>query len=414
MNVLLVGFNKSWAEALEREDVNVFVIEERDIWVKKNLSVKNYTNIKDVAFFEYQQKTNFEQLISYANSKDINVVIPGLEYSVLAATTIASNLRLPNIGLKAAKILTNKFLLRSSLKKTNIPQPRYQKISSLDDIKNFYKTPIVIKPINRQASAGVVKVYHYDDIEWAWRESQKADEGIHVVDRELSWEYMVEELLEGQEISTEVLVHKGEIEFFNITVKQTADGNFPVELGHYVPGTDIPNTVQKRLHTYIKMLIEAIEVETGILHAEWIIVEDTPYIIECAGRAPGDLIFTMVRESYNFCPYKATLNLLANNKPDINNIPSNGAGIAYLYSYKSGILESINGIEKLKKGVDDVLDFALFINTGDKINELKSSWDRIGFVLCKGIDGVTAFRKAKEKVNELQIKIVQEMNLHES
>lgn len=65
---------------------------------KKNLSEKNYTNIKDVAFFEYQQKTNFEQLISYAHSKDINVVIPGLEYSVLAATTIASNLRLPNRG----------------------------------------------------------------------------------------------------------------------------------------------------------------------------------------------------------------------------------------------------------------------------------------------------------------------------
>ena len=56
MNVLLVGFNKSWAEALEQEDVKVFVIEERDIWVKKIYLRKIILILKMLLFSNINKK----------------------------------------------------------------------------------------------------------------------------------------------------------------------------------------------------------------------------------------------------------------------------------------------------------------------------------------------------------------------
>ncbi|MCM3490025.1 ATP-grasp domain-containing protein [Alkalihalophilus marmarensis] len=406
MNVLLIGLNKSWAETLNaKNQINLFIIEEPDLWENKNLSKNDFPNIKDIKLLEYQFKSQSElnKIISYAKSIKADVIIPGLEYSVAPASYVASVLNLPNLGVNAANTLTNKHSLRERMKKTEVPQPRYKSVNTIDEIEDFFKGPIIIKPTNRQASAGVIKVYEKEEIEHSWNYSLGFNEGVNVAERDISGEFLVEELLIGQEVSTEVLVNRGEINFFNITVKETVEGKFPVEIGHYLPG-NFSKEVEKNLRLYMENLISELDIHTGILHAEWIIVNDLPHLIECAGRAPGDYIFQMIRKAYDFCPYSAMLNILMNEETKVNQKAKRGAAITFLSSEENGCLKSIEGLNDIKANTE-VLNTAQFVSIGDKVSVLNSSWDRIGMIMCSGNTGKDAFDNTQNNKQMVRIEV---------
>ncbi|MDE5415407.1 ATP-grasp domain-containing protein [Alkalihalobacterium chitinilyticum] len=396
MNVLLIGLNKSWAETLNHiSKINLYVIEEPDLWKNKRMSQSDYPNIKEVKLLEYQfkEKDELNQIINYANSIKADVIIPGLEYSVAPASYVASTLNLPNLGVEAANTLTNKHSLRKMMKKTKVSQPRYKKVSNIDEVREFFEGPIVIKPSNRQASAGVIKVYDEKDIETSWEHSRGFNEGVHVTERNIKEEFLVEELLTGQEISVEVLVSRGNIKFFNVTVKETMDGKFPVEIGHYLPG-NFPEDLNNKLKLNIKSLINQLDIQTGILHAEWIIVNETPYLIECAGRAPGDYIFQMIKLAYDFCPYTAMLDIYSNEETHINPKENRGVAITFLSTLENGYLKAIKGLDDVKLK-PEVLNTAQFVEVGGEVTTLKSSWDRLGMIMCSGTTGQDALENTR-------------------
>lgn len=406
MNVLLIGLNKSWAETLnDKSYINLYVIEEPDLWKKKGISEDDYPNINEVKLLEYQFKEQEElnDIIIYANSIKADVIIPGLEYSVAPASYVASVLNLPSLGVDAANTLTNKYSLRKRMENTDVGQPRYKKVTNINDVNEFFEGPIIIKPTNRQASAGVIKVYEKKDIASSWNHSLGLDEGIHVTERDIKEEFLVEELLTGQEVSTEVLVKKGDIKFLNVTVKETIDGKFPVEIGHYLPG-ELSDDTRKKLRSNIEELISELDIQTGILHAEWIIDNDKLYLIECAGRAPGDYIFQMIKISYEFCPYSAMLDILLNKKTEINQQGKRGVAITFLSAEENGYLNCIEGFEEIKIK-PEVLNVAQFVKVGDKVTILKSSWDRLGMIMCSGTTGKDAFTNTQINKNKVLFEI---------
>lgn len=406
MNVLLLGLNKSWAEILsENENINFYVIEEPELWVNKKLSVTDFPNVKEVKLLKYQFKNENEmdEIIYYAKKIKADVIIPGLEYSVAPASYVASLLNLPNLGILAAKTLTNKYSLRKKIGNTKIAQPRYKKVGNMEAVKEFFEGPIIIKPTNRQASAGVIKVFNKKDIPFSWKHALGVDEGVNVTEREIEVDFLVEELLIGQEVSVEVLVNKGKIQFFNITVKETSDGKFPVEIGHYVPG-DFPNKIKTNLRQNMEILISELDVQTGILHAEWIIVNDAPYLIECAGRAPGDYIFQLIKMAYGFCPYSAMLDIFLSKTTKINQQEERGVAIAFLSANENGYLKSLKGFDELNCK-PEVLRTGMFAEVGDKVNTLHSSWDRLGMIICSGTSGKEAFENTQINKENIKIKI---------
>jgi glutathione synthase/RimK-type ligase-like ATP-grasp enzyme len=85
---------------------------------------------------------------------------------------------LPNLGEAAAKALTNKLIMRDRCVKVGIPIPRIPRVNNAEDVEWFFDGPLVLKPANRQASTGVVRVERYEQIKWAWAEAGAADESV--------------------------------------------------------------------------------------------------------------------------------------------------------------------------------------------------------------------------------------------
>lgn len=398
MDVLMIGFNVTLLRALDSEEplsYHITVIEEPDLYENKQLQKYTFSCLRNVILAEYQQSTSYLQVIEGLQGEaQFVAVIPGLEYAVEAANQAANVLGLPNAGSIAPAILTNKYLLREHGKKHGIPQPRFTKIESLQDASDFYQgSPIVLKPANRQASLGVVKVQASHQIADSWQEVLMADEGHHVANRAMKWEYLAEDCMEGFEISSEVLVSNGEMLFFNCTGKETTTGRYSVELGHLVPAL-LTEPVEQEVRHLMKKLINSLEFKYGVLHAEWMITQEGPKLIECAGRALGDMIFPLIGYSYGFNPYTALVDVLSGKTPTFPQRACSGSYI-HFFTSEPGQVTRIDGVEALDH--PQVTSWSLIIKVGDEVNPVKSSWNRCGNFIVKGENA----QKAREKAMEL-------------
>ncbi|WP_161804096.1 ATP-grasp domain-containing protein [Lysinibacillus macroides] len=356
---------------------------------------------------EYQQSLDcMNEAVNLSKKIKIDAVMPGREYAVSCVNEIAKKLNLPRLGDTAAKCLTNKFELRKKGEEIGIPQPLYQKISSLTELESAkMQFPYVLKPSNRQASVGVVKVKKTSEIKETWNKTINASEkGVLVTDRSFNWEYQIEEFLEGYEISVETFVRKGEVVFQNVTNKITTSSDYFVELGHTVPAT-INEETRERLIELKKYLAKGLEVSDGILHSEWIVTKEGPKLIECAGRAPGDNITDLISEAYHFNFFEAYLSILiGKDDTDITHHAKFWAAIRF-FNPGSGELKYVKGLDFLKK-LPNIIKYDISVEPGQKLSEITSSWDRIGFYMVQG-DSVNEVEEIIKKIEKnIQFKLV--------
>ncbi|MFI9383080.1 ATP-grasp domain-containing protein [Kutzneria sp. NPDC052558] len=401
--LLLIGYNDGVLAALNGVSpaVEVVVLEERDLWEAKGLAAKaaKHSCLAEVVFGRYQQDEQFLDVV--AGVSDVDAVAPGLEYAVVAAAQAAEQLGLPGAGVKAATVLRDKLLLRETTTAAGMPGPAFREVSSAADIAAFAGSrPCVVKPAGRQASLGVVLLDAGADVEAAWRECAGADEGNQLAKRPMHWRYLVEDRLVGPEFSTECLVSGGEVVFLNVTAKRTAPGPRPVEVGHVVPGDDGDLAPWADA---VAQLVAAVGFDSGILHAEWVRTESGPVLIECAGRPPGDKIMDLIDLAYETNLTEHWLRLLAGVVIAPPAKATGGAAIRFLAG-GPGVIEGVEGVDAAgaRPGVRrvDVLRKA-----GDRIADLRSSWDRVGSVIAVGDTAEQAEHRAVEAARTVVVRL---------
>lgn len=383
-NILLVGFSPSIIMSLDhRKDINIFVIEEKNIFVENKFDsyeAINSANLKKVIFTEYMNSNLYEKEVEALNLEyPLTGVLPVKDYAVRTAGKICDKLNLLGIPEKTCNILTNKILLRDFCKANNIPHPKYKKINSIDDLRKFYsKKDVIFKPANRQGSLGISKITKINDIENAWINTINAEEGSkHIVETNIKKEFIAEEFIGGYEVSIETIVKKGDIIFNNITSKISLKESF-VEEGHIVPG-NVEQDTKKLIEEENLHFIKCLGIKNGLLHSEWKIENGKAFLIECAGRTPGDYIPVLISKTYDFNFFEKVCDIYLGIDTNIPNIPQIITTSHFFIGY-NGILRDIRGIDYLKNN-EKILRYMINVNKGDIINDIKSSWDRLGYFI---------------------------------
>jgi biotin carboxylase len=267
----------------------------------------------------------------------------------------------------------------------------------------------VVKPANRQASLGVVIVHSGDSPAEAWRECVEADEGPQVAQREFRWRYLVEEYLRGQEYSVEALVVGGEIVFSNVTAKRVQPGRHPIECGHVVPAPPAPAVAE--LSRLTQALARAVQFGTGLLHAEWIIRDEIPVLVECAARPAGDWIFDLIRQVTGVNLYSAAVNALAGELLQL--VPAaqlDGpertpcAAVRFAVPSGPGVVSDVSGIDAASSA-PNVISVPLVKGAGDVIRTVDSSWCRLAAVIAAGSDAASAEAAAAEGLARISVRL---------
>lgn len=344
---------------------------------------------------------------------DINRVVEAAKkYEIDGVMTLASDmpmqtvaainkeLNLVGINEDTAIKATNKAEMRECLKENNIPIPEFYRVNNYESYIysiNKVKGKMIVKPADNSGSRGVFLIEDVSNkelIDYAFESSMKFSR---------SSEIIVEEFMEGPEVSVETLSVHGRVYIIAITDKLTTGAPRFVEMGHSQPSR-LPDDIKSQIEAVAKDTVKSIGIINGPSHTEMIITSKGPKIVEIGARLGGDCITThLVPLSTGIDMVKCCIEIAMGKVPDIKNRFNKGSSIRYFKS-NTGKIHSTEGIDKVKK-LPGVKEIFLTKSIGDIVGEVTSSVDRIGFIIAQAKDADTSIKFCEEAISLIKINL---------
>lgn len=297
-----------------------------------------------------------------------------------AVAVVAKELNLVGISSDTAIKATNKAAMREALKEAGVPVPLFYRVSSkqeyLDAVESVRKSgyKCIIKPADNSGSRGIdlLENFNAETVERAFEYSKQSSR---------SGDLMVEEYMEGPEVSVETLSVNGECHVIQITDKLTTGAPYFVEMGHSQPSRH-SQEIKRRIEEVAIAANRAIGIENGPSHTEIKVTKDGPKVVELGARLGGDNITTyLVPLSTGVNMVECCIKIALGEKPDLSKKQEKASAIRY-FDIEYGKIKNISGIEDAK-AVPGVKQIFVVHGIGDTMNGIKSSGDRAGFIIAQ-------------------------------
>jgi biotin carboxylase len=407
--VVLVGYALTLLAALAevQPERSVIFVEEPDVIRKRKVRIATVTlpTLRELIEWEYEDPGAADRF--YHRYRDLRpaAVVPISDYAVPFAARLAERYGIPGAGHGAATVLRDKHLQRLVTSAAGIANPQSVLVTGPAEVMAFMSDvggPILLKPANRRASVGTKIVSDPAEIEAAWIECTNQDEGIFVPDRPMPLRMLAERLVRGDEFSVEMLVRGGRPIFAAATRKFLFDGPYPVEQGHLHPA-DIDAEQSHRLLADTERVVDAIGMDTGIVHCEWIIENGMPQLVECAGRMAGGGIIELAMLAWQYNVLVQYFRLMQGLPVEPPPATPDRSAATWLSRAPAGYIESVDGLAEARAaaGVHTVVAPAV----GDETHELRSSWDRVAMVTAEGATPAEALANAQKAIAMIDIKV---------
>lgn len=315
-----------------------------------------------------------EEILSACQQEQIDGICT-IASDVAAPTVayVANRMGLVGNDYEAAVRANNKYQMRNAFMKADVPCPKYLMLSE-HDLPNAEKLdylcevqfPLIVKPSDRSGSLGVTKVEtpsaFFPAVEKAISESFKK-------------QAMVEEFIDGREISVEFISYKGKHYPLQITDKVTTEAPHFVELEHHQPSTITPKQYEE-IYAITSKALDALGLTDGASHSEYKITpEGRIAIMEIGGRMGGDFIgsdLVQLSTGYDFVRGVIEVALGEFNKPNIT--LHKHSGVFFLCKETEWLLKYLNNADIIPEVVQHDI-------TDTELREVACSSDRSGYLI---------------------------------
>ena len=320
-----------------------------------------------------------EAIVALGDQVPIDGVIAADDAGVVAAAIAGQKLGVPANDPGAAAATRDKWQQRSLLAAAEVPQPRFAHVPAGDDGSQAAARvgyPLVLKPLDRSAGQGVVRVDDPEDLGAA----------VALVRSIVGdWaDLIVEELMRGDEVALEGLVRDGELTTLAIFDKPgAAEGPYFPETILVTPST-LPETAQTECRRVAAAALTAIGIDHGPVHVEMKVEGDRARVIEVAARSIGGLC----SRSLNFGLLGTTLetlilrNAVGLEKPELRREPS-ASGVLMIPIPRSGRFDSIEGLDRVR-ALEHVSAIDITTTPGSRVEPPPVGDRYLGFVFARG------------------------------
>ncbi|HPF06217.1 MAG TPA: alpha-hydroxy-acid oxidizing protein [Spirochaetota bacterium] len=290
---------------------------------------------------------------------------------------VANALNLPGIRFEDAEAATNKIKMRMRFKEHNVPSPAFLPVWSLSDAKKACKIlrfPLVIKPSDNMGARGVIKIENANQISDAFKFAKSASP---------SGDLIIEQFMEGPELSIDAIVYNGEI-----TITGVADRiiDFPpnfVELGHNMPSA-LPQEMIDDAINVMKQGIHALGITIGAAKGDIKVTKNGAMIGELAARLSGGFMSAYTYPlSSGVDLMKAAIEVALGQEPGNLEAVFNRVAIERAVICKPGIVKNISGLEDALK-VPGIEGIFLNIKEGDLVVMPRSNVEKSGNIIASG------------------------------
>ncbi len=236
--------------------------------------------------------------VSYLyRTRKIDQIIPLDEYDVEMAAIVREHLRMPGMGHSAARFFRDKLAMRTRAHEAGIPVPDFVGVLNHDQIHQFTQrvpAPWMLKPRTWAGAVGMKKIQNADEL-WPQLESIGDEQSA----------YLLERFVPGDVFHVDSIVNNGDV-VFSIVHKYAKP---PLNVSHD-GGVFMTRTLERdsadamALRQLNIKLLQALGMERGIAHAEYIKGEDGKfYFLEVAARVGGANIADLIEAATGLNPW---------------------------------------------------------------------------------------------------------------
>ncbi|WAZ24810.1 ATP-grasp domain-containing protein [Streptomyces cinnabarinus] len=333
-------------------------------------------------------------------------VVTSCDYYLPTAARLAGRLGLPGPGPEAVGTACRKDATRRVLAAAGLPQPRFavhQEWPELARAAREIGYPLVVKPVDLCAGMYVRRV----DDEARLAEAVRALHGFPVNARgqERVPLVLLEELLDGPEVSVETVSHGGAVRVLGVTDKSIGGAPAFIETGHMFPAALTPAESATVRRTAVDAL-KALGLTDGVVaHTEIKLTSAGPRVVEVNPRPAGNRITELVRHVTGIDLAAACVDVALGNAPDLRPADTGlrSAAIGFLVPERTGTLEALDGSSVTD--AEDVLEIQL-AEPGHAVQAAGSNNEYLGHVMAGDPGGLGARDRVEGLLAGLRAELV--------
>ena len=291
------------------------------------------------------------------------------DVATLTVCYVAEKMGLVGNPDKYSQTTTNKFLMRQCFMEHCIPSPNFcESNGTVPETVRSFLFPVIVKPTDRSGSRGVEKVENVSGVSKALERA---------CSESFQKKAIIEEFVDGREISVESISFAGQHYVLQITDKVTTEAPFFVELEHHQPSS-LPDDIKNRVKAIVLEALDALHIKFGASHSELKITSDGDIkVIEIGARMGGDFIgsnLVQLSTGYDFLKGVIEIALGIFHEPKI------------IEKKHSGVFFLSEETKELRQVIEHWKDFPVIVEaeiTGTVLKPIECSADRSGYLIYK-------------------------------
>jgi biotin carboxylase len=323
----------------------------------------------------------------------------------LTVAGVAEALGLPGIPVEAARLAMDKLTMKQKLAAEDVPVPWFSPVDSADSLRHFVSErgyPLVLKPVDSRGARGVLRLTPDVDLEWAYGAS---------LSHSPTGRVMVEQFLDGPQISTESLLCNGEA-----CTPGFSDRNYE-HLERFSPyivenGGQQPSALSHQEREAVARLAEraakALGIDSGAAKGDMVLTNAGPVVIEIAARLSGGWFCTdQIPLATDVDLVGAAIRLALGEEVKAEELaPRCRRGVAIRYFFPApGRVRAVKNVETFEN-ISWVHRLGLFVGPGDLVEPVTDHTKRAGFVITVGESREEAVERAERVVESVTIETV--------
>ena len=331
---------------------------------------------KEIAdVFETVAGDDFKSTKRIATENNIKgVITAATDKPILMMSRIAEEMDLPFPSYSSCETFLDKAKFKQFLKFYNLPHAKGEMYEGPIEVRflniNF---PTITKPVTNSGSRGVLKSNNKIELQNAIHET---------LEHSKDGRFLIEDYLEGDEISVEALFQHGKVHILQITDKIVTPPPYNVELGHIQPSKF--NVLSNDIEILLQKVVDESGLNNCALHPELKINDGKITIIEIGPRLGGDFITS------DLVPLSTDVNMeeqvirIATGQEISYSIRNNASIITFFNFPIQKIVKNQLIVEKQKSKYPGLKSMHFNLKIGDITPQITNSLNRYGYYILHG------------------------------
>ncbi len=319
----------------------------------------------------YRESTlNVEAIEKIAREEKVDFLITVCTDQALnTVAEVSERLGLPcYINAETGKNVTNKRYMKKVFEENQIPSAKYIVLNGVDleKLKGF-SFPLVVKPVDCNSSKGVIKVKD---------ELSLKNAIANAIEYSRTNQAIVEEFIEGTELSVDAYVHDGEPTVLCVSESQKVKSEQKFLIFRSVYPSGISNETKEDIKVIVKKIAKAFNLKNCPMLIQMLYKNGKLYVVEFSARTGGGLKFQLIEQVSKVdvinCAIEATV---GESKIATVKIGCRYVVNEFMYCNK-GVYNHLEGFNELKEN-NVICDYRVFKNAGTLMDKIENSGDRI-------------------------------------